>query len=321
MVKVVTVVGATGAQGKGVVNAFLKNPAYQVRAITRNPSSDAGKSLAARGANVVFADLNDVESLKSAFAGSHVIFAMTNFAESFVAHQSPTKAIEVESEQGINLARAAAATSTLEHYVWSTLPNGLGISGGKFLIPHFESKNRVDAYIRDKEPDLLRKTTFFWVTFYGTNYTSPVFAPLLLPSAGKYLQFGSYAPDTPIDVIGDVSVNITPFIKAVVEQPEKTANGGIVLVSNKLVTADEMLQTWAKVKGVKAQFVQVSGEAYRDIWPLWGEEIGLMMEFWDSFRERSWTEPSGARVLGKEDLGLADTAFQGLEEAFNGLEL
>lgn len=321
MVKIVTVVGATGAQGKGVVNAFLNDPAYQVRAITRNPSSDAGKSLATRGAEVVSADLNDVESLKRAFAGSHVIFGMTNFAESFVAYQSPTKAIEVESEQGINLARAAAATSTLEHYVWSTLPNALSISGGKYLVPHFESKNRVDAYIRDKESALLRKTTFFWVAFYSTNYAFPVFAPHLIPTAEKYLQFGSYAPNTPIYMIGDVSVNITPFIKAVVEQPEKTANGSIVVVSTKEVTADELLQTWAKVKGVKAQFVRVSGEAYRDIWPLWAEEIGLMMEFWDYSRERSWTEPSGAKVLSKEDLGLEVTAFQGLEEAFKGLEL
>jgi hypothetical protein len=118
-----------------------------------------------------------------------------------------------------------------------------------------------------------------------------------------------------------VTVNITPFVKAVVEQREKTANGGIVVVSTRVVTADEMLQTWAKAKGVQAQFVRVSGEAYREIWPLWAEEIGLMMEFWDECRERSWTEPSGAKVLGKENLGVEDAAFRGLEETYKGLEL
>lgn len=321
MAKIVTIVGATGAQGKGVVNAFLNNPAYQVRAITRNPTGEAGKALAAQGAEVVSADLNDLESLKKAFAGSHVVFGVTNFFEPFIAHQSPTKAMEVEVQQGINLARAAAATATLEHYVWSTLPNALAVTGGKYLVPHFEGKNRIDAYIRDNEPDLLRKTTFFWVTFYSTNYVFPMFTPYLIPTAGKYLQFANYAPDTPIRTIGDVTVNVTPFVKAVVEQREKTANGAIVVASTGSHTAEEMLQTWAKAKGFKAQFVRVSGEAYREIWPLWAEEMGVMMEFWDEYRERSWTEPSGTKVLYKEDLGIKDGELQGLEESYKALEL
>ncbi|KAK4119247.1 NAD(P)-binding protein [Parathielavia appendiculata] len=309
MAKVVTVVGATGAQGKGVVNAFINNPAYKVRAITRKPSSDAGKTLAAQGAEVVAADLNDLESLKTAFANSHIIFGVTNFFEPFATHKSPTKAMEIEEKQGITIAKAAAATPTLEHYIWSTLPNGKAISGGKYLVQHFEGKNRIDAYIREKEPALLAKTTFFWVTWYATNYVFPMFTPYYIPNGRQ----------TPITTIGDVTANIGPFVKAVVEQRDKTANGNIVLVATETRRAGDMLQAWATAQGKKAQFVRVSGEAFREIWPLWAEEMGVMMEFWDEFSDKSWAEPSGQKVLTKEDLGV--TGFQTLEEAYKTLKL
>lgn len=90
--------------------------------------------------------------------------------------------MRVEQTQGINLAKAAAATTTLKHYIWSTLPNGSKISGGKYVIPHFEAKNRIDEYIKS-DAQLLAKTTFLWVTLYATNYgIFPVFIPNLLVS-------------------------------------------------------------------------------------------------------------------------------------------
>ncbi len=320
MAKIITVVGATGAQGKGVVNAFLNDPAYHVRAITRNTSSEAAQSLAARGAEVVAADLNDRSTLDRAFAGSHIIYAVTNFFEPFIAHQSATKAMEVERQQGINLATAAAAIPTLEHYIWSTLPNGRAISNDKYLVPHFEGKNRIDAYIRTQLPALLAKTTFLWVTWYHANFQFAPFTPYWIPTTGKHLQLGNYAPDTPILTIGDVSVNIGPFVRAAVEQRGKTAGGKIVLASiGEEHTAGEMLQLWAKEKGTKAQFVRISGEDFREAWPLQGEELGGMMEFWDEARERAWTDPEGATVLTREDLGV--TGLQGLAEAYRGLEL
>ena len=72
----------------------------------------------------------------------------------------------VERQQGINIANAALKTTTLKHYIWSTLPNGFKVSGGEYLVPHFESKNRVDVFIRGNE-ELLEKTTFLWVGWYA----------------------------------------------------------------------------------------------------------------------------------------------------------
>lgn len=74
------------------------------------------------------------------------------------------------------MARAASQTSTLEHYIWSTLPNSKKLSNGKYVVPHFEGKNRIDDYIRSDKA-LLAKTTFFWITFYGNNFAYPIFTP------------------------------------------------------------------------------------------------------------------------------------------------
>lgn len=82
----------------------------------------------------------------------------------------------VEVQQGKNLANAAAKTSTLKHFIWSTLPNGTKISKGKYLVPHFDAKNKIDEYIKSIS-DLYAKTTFLWITFYAQNYSFPMFTP------------------------------------------------------------------------------------------------------------------------------------------------
>lgn len=72
MSQVLTVIGATGAQGSSVVNHALKDGKYKVRAITRNVTSSKAKALASRGVEVVSADINSEESLLKAFEVSVV---------------------------------------------------------------------------------------------------------------------------------------------------------------------------------------------------------------------------------------------------------
>jgi uncharacterized protein YbjT (DUF2867 family) len=67
MTKIVAVVGATGGQGGSVVAALLGDPQYRLRGITRNSKSPKAQELAAKGVEVVSADLNDEKSLVSAF--------------------------------------------------------------------------------------------------------------------------------------------------------------------------------------------------------------------------------------------------------------
>lgn len=200
MTKILAVVGATGGQGGSVAAALLNHPEYRVRGITRNANSKNALALTTQGAEMVAADLNDEASLVKAFEvslrsyfltktlahlyncqGAAIIFAVTDFWEPF-AKMDADAALEHEYKQGMNVVHAALKTLTLERFIWSTLPNGMKLSGGKRLVPHFESKNRVDNFIEANE-DLLKKTTFLSVGFYPSNLKEyPMFSPHKLVS-------------------------------------------------------------------------------------------------------------------------------------------
>jgi len=317
--KTVTILGATGNQGAGVVAGLLQeDPSkYKIRAVTRRPDSEAAKALQAKGVEVVQADLNSLESLTAAFAGSHVIYSVTDFFEPFAA-SGPVKGMEVEAQQGINVAKAAAATASLEHFVWSTLPNGTKISGGKYTVPHFEAKNRIDAFIRN-DKDLVAKTTFLWVTWYHSNYNFPMYTPYYIPSADKYVQFTSYSPDTLITTIGDVRANVGPFVRAILNRPEQTRNGAIVRADIGTMTSDELLQTWAKAQGKKAVSVRTDVDTFNAMWPMWAEEMGNMSRFWDEFGDKSWTEVDN-KILTRDDLGLGEDDFVPVATSFKDLK-
>jgi hypothetical protein len=99
--KIVAVVGATGAQGGGLARAILSDAKseFGVRALTREVNSEKAQALAKLGAEVVAADVDDVESLKMAFAGAYGAYCVTFFW----AHFSP----ERETASAANLAMAA----------------------------------------------------------------------------------------------------------------------------------------------------------------------------------------------------------------------
>src|SRR5215472_19076702 len=97
--KTIAVVGATGAQGGGLVRAILAEPrgGVKARALTRDVNSAKAKELARAGAEVMAADVDDLESLKRAFAGAHGTFCVTFFW----AHFSP----ERETASAVNMAQ------------------------------------------------------------------------------------------------------------------------------------------------------------------------------------------------------------------------
>lgn len=88
----------------------------------------------------------------------------------------PNEAKDIEYAQGVNMAKAASKTSTLEHFIWSTLPDSSVVSNGTIEVPHFQSKAAVDEYIK-KDAVLLAKTTFLWTTFYIHTYKYPILLP------------------------------------------------------------------------------------------------------------------------------------------------
>lgn len=302
MTRQITVIGATGIQGGSVIRALLKDIDYSLTAITRNKSSDKAKSLASDGVRIIEADLDDIASLQVAFAGTSIIFAATNFFEPFIKYGNE-EAIDIETRQGINIAKAAAATPTLEHFVWSTLPNAYRISDGRFAIPHYVSKNRIDDFIK-ADLILLQKTTFLWVPTYASNMNYPFYQPFPIPTAGKnrYIQVQPTPASVQFPMIGDATINIGLFVRAIIEQPKKTLGGKFVNGITDIMTAGEMLATWASVRGVEVEYVQIDKATYYSLWPQWGKAMNNMHEYLEWAKHRSFSGEDG--ILSMEDLGI-----------------
>jgi uncharacterized protein YbjT (DUF2867 family) len=164
--KTIAVVGATGAQGGGLVRAILADPAggFSARALTRSTQSDKAKALAAQGAEVVAADVDDPASLRRAFEGAHGAFCVTFFWD----HFSPDK----EKAQAKSMADAAKAAG-VAHAVWSTLDDTrervplsddrMPTLQGRYKVPHFDAKGESDRYFRDAGvPTTFLLTSFYW---------------------------------------------------------------------------------------------------------------------------------------------------------------
>src|SRR5689334_21979959 len=131
--KLIAVIGATGQQGGSVVRALQASGQFKVRALTRNPGKH--RDLADE---VVEADLDHPETLKAAFEGAHGVFLVTNFWEADTDElKQATAAVRAAKEAGV------------KHFVWSTLPNVEAISSGKFDVPHFTGKAKVDRIVKD----------------------------------------------------------------------------------------------------------------------------------------------------------------------------
>jgi hypothetical protein len=82
-----------------------------------------------------------------------------------------------------------------------------------------------------------------------------------------------------------------------------TQNGKFVLATVDEFTAEDFLSTWGRLTGKQTEYVQISLAEYDRLWPMWGQEMGVMMEFWGEFGDKSW---SGEELLRKEDLGLVE---------------
>ena len=131
--KLIAVIGATGQQGGGVVRALQASGEFKVRALTRDP--DKHRQLADE---VVKADLDRPETLEAAFKGAYGVFLVTNFREKGTDEFKQARA-----------AVGAAKDAGVKHFVWSTLPDVEAISGGKFNVPHFTGKAKVDRVVKD----------------------------------------------------------------------------------------------------------------------------------------------------------------------------
>jgi uncharacterized protein YbjT (DUF2867 family) len=278
--KIVAIVGATGAQGGGLARAILADPSggFSVRALTRHPDSAAARALAARGADIVTADLDRVETLNPAFAGADAAFCVTNFWE----HHSPDR----ELAQAAAMAQAAKDAG-VAHVIWSTLEDArlyiplessqMPTLMGHYKVPHFDAKGEANAEFTNRNvPVTFLLTSYYWDNFIhfpgmGVTRGPDGILTLRLPMGDKKL------PGIAVEDIGRCAYGILRAGDRYV--------GATVGVAGEHLTGAQLATGLATALGQSVQYTDVPPEVYRTFDFPGATDLSNMFQFKRDFQD------------------------------------
>jgi uncharacterized protein YbjT (DUF2867 family) len=275
--KLIAVPGATGAQGGGLVRAILDDPdgGFAVRAITRDVAGDKAQALAARGAEVVAADVDDPASLERAFAGAHGAYCVTFFWD----HFSP----ERENAQAHNLAQAAHAAG-IRHAIWSTLEDTRELVPlsdqrmptlmGRYKVPHFDAKGESDQYFREAGVP----TTFLRTSFYWDNLIHFGMGPK--PGADGVLEFTLPMGDARLPGIAAEDIGRCAY--GIFQRGDEFIGRTIGIVGEAL-TGTQMAAALGQALGREVRYNAVTPAQFRSFGFPGAEDLGNMFQFKHDF--------------------------------------
>ena len=242
--KLIAVVGATGQQGGAVVSALQAGNQFKIRALTRNAAKH--RELADE---VVEADLNRPETLPSAFNGAYGVFLVTNFQE----HGAD------ELKQATAAVRAAKVAG-VRHFVWSTLPDVEAISKGKFHVPHFTGKAKVDRIVKEAG---FANHTFVIAPFYYQN--------LIGALAPQKQADGSAGWALPLDPtvrcihMGDIT-ELGNIVAGAFAHPDQAGHGEYLPLVGDFMSFNEVIDTLNR-QGHNFSFNQAPKEVFAGFFP------------------------------------------------------
>jgi uncharacterized protein YbjT (DUF2867 family) len=277
--KIITVFGATGAQGGGLAHAILNNAGseFSVRAVTRDSGSDKAKELAALGAEVVAANIDNPDSVQKALQDAYGAY----FVTFFWAHYSPEK----EKAEAAIYANAAKAAG-VKHVIWSTLEdtrdyiplsdNRMPTLMGKYKVPHFDGKGESDILFTELGiPTTFLRASFYWdnFIFFGSGPKKDANGKLALTlPLGESKMAGIAAED-----IGKCALGI--FKKG------KELIGKTVGVAGEQLTGKQMAAALSKVLGQEVYYNGIPAAVFRGFGFPGAEDLGNMFQFYDEFEK------------------------------------
>ena len=248
----VLVTGATGKQGGAVAHELLQK-GYKVRAMTRQPESDAARALAKAGAEVVSGDLDDEKSIAKALSGAWGAFAVQNTWE---------HGVEKEEVQGKRFAKAAKDAG-IRHVVYTSVASAHRKTG----IPHFENKWRIEETKRGLG---LPSFTILRPVFFMENLLSPGFLPAIQQGRLEV----ALEPDTPLQMIAVRDIG-KHGLRAFEKHTE--LNGKAYDLAGDELTMPQVAEVLSQVIGHKVDFVQSRIEDVRKF----SEDYAIMLEWFD----------------------------------------
>ncbi len=277
--KIIAVVGATGAQGGGLARSILADAdsEFGVRAITRNPQSEAARALAARGAEVVEADLDEPASVERAFAGAYGAYCVTNFWEHFSA--------EKEVAQGETMASAAKAAG-VRHAVWSTFEDTrehvpldddrMPTLQGKYKVPHFDGKAEANRFFEQSGVP----TTFLLTSGYYENFIGFGWGPQKGDGGRLSVVFPMDDEKLPLIAAEDIGKCCHGIFQRRDQYVGKTVG-----VAGEHLTGSEIAAALTEALARPISYTAVPPDVYRAFGFPGADDVGNMFQFWRDFPE------------------------------------
>src|SRR4030088_3134661 len=256
--KLIAVIGATGQQGGAVARALQASGQFKVRALTRNPGKH--RELAEE---VVEADLDRPETLKAAFEGAHGVFLVTTFWEEGTDElKQATAAVRAAKDAGV------------KHFIWSTLPDVEAISRGKFHVPHFTGKARIDRIVTE--------AGFANHTFV----IAPMYYQVLMGVLAPQKQAdGSLGWALPIDPtvrcihMGEIS-ELGNIVAGAFAHPDQAGHGERLPLVGDFLSFNEIVDVLNR-QGHNFSFTQVPANVFATLFP-GAAEIAAMFRYFEA---------------------------------------
>lgn len=278
--QIIAVVGATGAQGGGLVRAILadRSGRFAARALTRRPDSARAKELAALGAEVVEADLDDVAGLRKAFDGAHGAFVVTNFWEPRTPEEERARpATTKEREQAGNAARAGQEAG-VRHFVWSTLPDtrgyfrpgdGTPTFEGTYKVPHADAKAEADRFFLESGVP----TTFLHANVYYEAFQD-MFAPRRDERGALVLPLGFGDARVPAQAAEDIGRTALGIFRR-----GEVLAGSRVSVAGSVLTGAQYAAALGRALGEPVTYQAVTPDQIRAAGFPGAGEVGNMLQY------------------------------------------
>lgn len=238
---IILVTGATGAQGGSVARTLLRENKFRVRILTRKAESQRARILERAGAEIAIGDLNDISSLYKSMEGVYGVFGVTNYWE------SPGR----EFEQGRNLIDAAHQ-SGIAHLVMHSLPDYNKLSKGRYSVPHYDIKARLERYARS----LAIPASFVQLGFYYENFLG--FFPLQRDNNGGY-YFGFPQGETKLAA---VSVEDTGLVVSYMFNNPAETTGRTIMTVGADKTCDEYAAVMSEILKKNIYYTYIPASVY-----------------------------------------------------------
>jgi uncharacterized protein YbjT (DUF2867 family) len=225
----------------------------------------------------VAANLDDVESMKRAFAGAYGAFCLTNFWE----HFSPEREYAQVKTQAM-----AAKQEGVQHVIWSTLEdtrrwvplsdNRMPTIMEKYKVPHFDAKGEANQeFTKLGVPTTFLLTSFYWdnLIFFGMGPKKGPDGTLAftLPMGDKRL------PGIAAEDIGKCVLGI--FKKG------KEYIGKTIGIAGEHLTGTQMAAAMTNALGQTVNHNAVTPEVYRGFGFPGADDLGNMFQFKRDFNE------------------------------------